>query len=68
MTLNELLIHLAERGCYPGIRRHGKKWRAHINICGNFWDEGATPKIALENAMQAWQNKGCIMDGYAVIP
>lgn len=65
-SLNELLISLEHRGCYPAISlRAPGVWRAHVNATGNYWDEGETPYVALRGAVDVWVRAGKKMDGYA---
>lgn len=63
-TLESLLLDLKAEGCYPSIYRRGPKiWRAHVNQCGNYWDDGRTPLAALRKAVKAWRKNGKPMDG-----
>lgn len=66
--LEDLLMNLTERGCYPSLYRRGKVWRAHVNWAGNFWEDASTPHEALEKACLSWKAHGCKMDGAADIP
>ena len=65
MTLEQKLIRLAKLGCYPVVARRGRLWRAHINACGNQWDEHDTPSLALDAAIHQWEHDGRPMDGIA---
>ena len=64
-TLEMALNELVSAGCYPGIHRRGKMWRAHINIAGNFWAEDTDPVVAVRRARLLWEKKGCPVDGMA---
>jgi len=64
-SLNDKLNWLGSLGCYPCISKRRDIWRAHINAAGNFWDEGATPVLALDGAIEIWETAGRPMDGYA---
>lgn len=63
--LGGLLKLLRDLDCYPSIYRKGKKWRAHVNFAGNFWNDGSTPEIALREAIRLWFRCGMRMDGAA---
>jgi hypothetical protein len=65
-TLSAELRRLEEAGCYPSIYCCGPRiWRAHINVTGKHWGEGITPLIALQEAIEAWEQGGRKMDGMA---
>jgi hypothetical protein len=68
MTMEQKLIRLAKLGCHPVVARRGKLWRAHINACGNQWDEHDTPSLALDAAIHQWERAGRPMDGLADSP
>jgi len=64
--LHERLTWLVKQGCYPCLSYRGRNvWRAHVNACGNFWDEGETPAVALDKALTTWTKAGRPMDGLA---
>lgn len=65
-TLAKLFKCLERAGCYPGIYRRGKLYRAHVNISGNYWSDKNTPFKALTSAVKLWENAGKPMDGRAV--
>lgn len=65
MTLIQQLSYLVKKGCYPGLYRRGKLWRAHVNCSGNFWADDKTPTKAFHWAIKMWKSKGCPMDGMA---
>ena len=65
MNLSKRLKWLKDRGCFPSIYRRGNLWRAHINRAGNFWADGESAFIALEEAVKLWKKKGKPMDGFA---
>lgn len=65
MNLSERMIWLARRGCYPCTSRRGDLWRAHVNQCGDWWEDAPTPHLALEKATKNWVEGGCPMDGIA---
>ena len=63
--LQEQLLWLRSRGCWPGVSyRGGGLWRAHVNGAGNWWDEAKTPLGALNKAIRKWVKEGKPMDGY----
>ena len=65
MGLEAILADLERRGCFPGISRRGQTWRAHVNLCGNQWNEGRTALQALRDAVKGWESRGRPMDGLA---
>lgn len=69
MSLENLLIDLANQGCYPCISYRGPNvWRAHVNGAGNFWGEHKRPATVLRKAIRLWKEKGKPMDGYGAKP
>jgi len=68
MDLEGTLLELAKLGCFPCLSFRGKVWRAHINACGNQWEEGKTPVSAFRKALKQWKAAGKPMDGLAVSP
>jgi len=65
-TIENILKTLDIAGCYPCISKRGTNlWRAHINSAGNWWDEGKTPREALNKAFASWVKNGKQMDGMA---
>lgn len=67
LSLNDQLLWLKGKGCYPVISRRGQVWRAHINGAGNQWSEGNTPLKALSKAIRQWIKSGMIIDGYGAM-
>jgi hypothetical protein len=64
-TLNKLITGLTAEGCFPGIYRRGKLYRAHVNISGNYWADEPTPFKAMKEAIKLWTDAGKPMDGNA---
>lgn len=65
--LSSLLLSLKARGCVPGIYLRGDMWRAHVNRCGNYWADAATPYAALSEAAAMWFRADCPRDGQAAV-
>jgi hypothetical protein len=65
MDLRDLLIRLANDGCYPSLYRRGDLWRAHVNAAGNFWADNTTPLNAMREAVRLWRKAGKPVDGMA---
>jgi hypothetical protein len=65
MNLNDQLLILKRKGCWPSVYCRGNLWRAHVNVAGNYWADADTPEKALFNAVELWQKKGRPMDGLA---
>jgi len=70
-SLERLLKRLAAGGCRPCISYRGETpdgcpmWRAHVNACGNFWEDETTPYRALCRAEAAWLAAGKPLEGMA---
>jgi len=65
MKLSDILIDLANHGCYPGIYRRGNYWRAHVNCAGSCWHDDTTPLKAMRGAVKLWKKAGKPLDGMA---
>jgi len=65
--LDILMASLIYQGCTPTVYQRGDAWRAHVNSCGNYWEDNESPYVAMLKASEAWGEAGKPLDGTANI-